>query len=98
MDQNDQLVPLWKALTYTCIEKTIQGSSIVLRHFMNTQIDLILYHKMSIVPVSLRLTVFSKYIRYQDLQYFILMLLTKNFGHSKHNIALGVRVLGLELD
>ena len=56
---------------------------------MNTQIDLILYHKMSIVPVSLRLTVFSKYIRYQDLQYFILMLLTKNFGHSKHNIALG---------
>ena len=46
--------------------------------------------------ISHFLSIFSKYIRYQDLQYFILMLLTRNFGHSKYNIALGVRILDLE--
>ena len=46
--------------------------------------------------ISHFLSLSSKYIRYQDLQYFILMLLTKNFGHSKYNIALGERILGLE--
>ena len=42
------------------------------------------------------LSLLSKYIRYQDLHYFLLMLLTKNFCHSKCNIALGVRILDLE--
>ena len=42
------------------------------------------------------LSLFSKNIRYQDLQYFILMLLTKNFGSFKYFKALGERVLGLE--
>ena len=46
--------------------------------------------------ISHFLSLFSKNIRYQDLQYFILMLLTKNFGHAKYNIALGVRILDLE--
>ena len=33
---------------------------------------------------------------YKDLHYFILKLLTKNYGLSDHEMALGVRVLGLE--
>ena len=33
---------------------------------------------------------------YQDLHYLILKLLTRNFGLSKYDMALGVRVLGLE--
>ena len=39
---------------------------------------------------------FQRNISYQDLQYFILILLTKNCGHYKYNIALGVRILDLE--
>ena len=33
---------------------------------------------------------------YQDLNYFIEKLLTKNYGISYHKMVLGVRVLGLE--
>ena len=33
MDKAEQLVPLWKALTYISLEKTIQGSSIGFRAF-----------------------------------------------------------------
>ena len=37
-----------------------------------------------------------KYIRYQDLHYLIIKLLTRNFGFSRYNMAIGVRALGLE--
>ena len=33
---------------------------------------------------------------YQDLHYLILKLLTRNFGFSRYNMALGVKALGLE--
>ena len=37
-----------------------------------------------------------KYMSYQDLHYLILKLLTRNFGFSRFNMAIGVRALGLE--
>ena len=37
-----------------------------------------------------------KYMSYQDLHYLILKLLTRNFGFSRYNMAIGVRALGLE--
>ena len=46
--------------------------------------------------ISHFLSLLLKYISYQDLHYLILKLLTKNFGLSKYDMALGVRVLGLE--
>ena len=57
LDQNEciarhlkiSLIPLWS--------RRIQALALLLGHFMNTQINLISYHTMRIVPVSLRLTV-----------------------------------------
>ena len=37
-----------------------------------------------------------KYMSYQDLHYLILKLLTRNFGFSRYDMAIGVRALGLE--
>ena len=45
--------------TFLCHLKKNSSQALILGHFMNTQNDLISYHKMSIVPVSLRLTVSS---------------------------------------
>ena len=46
--------------------------------------------------ISHFLSLFSKYMSYQDLQYIIIKLLIRNFAPSKCNMALGVRVLGIE--
>ena len=46
--------------------------------------------------ISHFLSLFPKYMSYQDLHYIILKLLTRNFAPSKYDMALWVRVLGLE--
>ena len=42
------------------------------------------------------LSLLLKHMSYQDLHYLILKLLTRNFGFSRYNMALGVKALGLE--
>ena len=46
--------------------------------------------------ISCFLSLFPKYLSQQDWQHLILKLLTRNFGLTKNNMALGLRVLGLE--
>ena len=42
------------------------------------------------------LSLLLKHMSYQDLYYLILKLLTRNFGFSRYDMALGVKALGLE--
>ena len=58
LDQNECLAPHLKILIISMWSRRIKALALLLGHFMNTQINLISYHKMRIVPVSLRLTVY----------------------------------------
>ena len=56
-------------------------------HFFTNSQKLEIFHFLSLL---------LKYMSYQDLQYLILKILTRNLGFSRYNMALGVKALGLE--
>ena len=56
-------------------------------HFLTNSKEFKIFHFVSLL---------LKYMSYQDLNYLILKLLTRNFGFSRYNMAIGVRALGLE--
>ena len=56
-------------------------------HFLTNSQKFKIFHFVSLL---------LKYMSYQDLHYLILKLLTRNFGFSRYNRAIGVRALGLE--
>ena len=57
LDQNECITPHLKISLIPMWSRRIRSLALLLGHFMNTQINLISYHKMRIVPDSLRLTV-----------------------------------------
>ena len=59
LDQNECIAPHLKISLLPTWSQRIRVLALLLGHFMNTQINLISYHKMRIVPVSLRLTVYE---------------------------------------
>ena len=60
LDQNEWLAAHLKISLMPLCSQRITALALLLGHFMNTQINLISYHKMRIVPDSLRLTVWCK--------------------------------------